>query len=159
MEVSFDVKMTPQILYDYLLYHTYTSLSGAIGTIVGALFVVWYFMGGKILYLIAGLVILLYLPWTLFLRSKKQFLANPAFKEPIHYVLNDEGMTISQNEQSETVPWEQMYKAVSTQRSIILYTSPVNASIFPKKDLGEHIPALIEVLSTHMPPKKVKIRG
>lgn len=159
MEVSFDVKMTPQILYDYLLYHTYTSLSGAIGTIVGALFVVWYFMGGKILYLIAGLVILLYLPWTLFLRSKKQFLANPAFKEPIHYVLNDDGMTISQNEQSETVPWEQMYKAVSTQRSIILYTSPVNASIFPKKDLGEHIPALIEVLSTHMPPKKVKIRG
>lgn len=159
MEVSFDVKMTPQILYDYLLYHTYTSLSGAIGTIVGALFVVWYFMGGKILYLIAGLVILLYLPWTLFLRSKKQFLANPAFKEPIHYVLNDEGMTISQNEQCETVPWEQMYKAVSTQRSIILYTSPVNASIFPKKDLGEHIPALIEVLSTHMPPKKVKIRG
>lgn len=104
-------------------------------------------------------MILLYLPWTLFLRSKKQFLANPAFKDALHYKLNEEGMTISQKEQSETVPWEQMYKAVSTQRSIILYTSPVNASIFPKKDLGEHIPALIEVLSTHMPPKKVKIRG
>lgn len=159
MEVSFDVKMTPQILYDYLLYHTYTSPSGAIGTIVGALFVVLYFMGGKIWYLLAGLVILLYLPWTLFLRSKKQFLANPAFKDALYYKLNEEGMTISQKEQSETVPWEQMYKAVSTQRSIILYTSPVNASIFPKKDLGEHIPALIEVLSTHMPPKKVKIRG
>lgn len=159
MEVSFDVKITPQILYDYLLYHTYTSMSGAVGMIAGALFVVYFFMGGKFWYLIAGVILLCYLPWTLFLRAKKQYVSNPAFAEPIHYVLDEEGMKISQKEQSENVSWNQMYKAVSTTRSILLYTSPVNASIFPKKDLGEHLPALIEVLSTHMPPKKVKIRG
>lgn len=159
MEVSFEVKITPQILYDYLLYHMYSSLSGALGNIVGALFVVSFFMNGKIWYLIAGLIILCYLPWTLFLRAKKQYLSNPAFQEPIHYILGESGMEISQKEQSEHVSWDQMYKAISTQRSIILYTSPVNASIFPKRDLGEHIPALIEVLSTHMPTKKVKIRG
>ena len=52
-----------------------------------------------------------------------------------------------------------MYKAVSTQQSLIVYTSKVNASIFPKKDLGQRTAAVIEMISTHMPPAKVKIRG
>lgn len=159
MEVSFDVKITPGVLYDYLLYHTYTGTTGLLGTIAGALLVVAYFMAGSILYLIFGVVVLVYLPWTLFIRSKKQYLANLAFKEPLHYTFNEEGMTVSQKDTSEQIAWENLYKAVSTPKSIVLYTSPVNASIFPKKDLGERKAALIEVISTHMPPKKVKIRG
>lgn len=159
MEVSFDVKITPGVLYDYLLYHTYTGTTGLLGTIAGALLVAAYFMTGSILYLIFGVVVLVYLPWTLFIRSKKQYLANPAFKELLHYTFNEEGMTVSQKDTSEQIAWENLYKAVSTPKSIVLYTSPVNASIFPKKDLGERKAALIEVISTHMPPKKVKIRG
>lgn len=159
MEVSFDVKITPGVLYDYLLYHTYTGTTGLLGTIAGALLVVAYFMAGSILYLIFGVVVLVYLPWTLFIRSKKQYLANPAFKESLHYTFNEEGMTVSQKDTSGQIAWENLYKAVSTPKSIVLYTSPVNASIFPKKDLGERKAALIEVISTHMPPKKVKIRG
>lgn len=159
MEVSFDVKITPGVLYDYLLYHTYTGTTGLLGTIAGALLVVAYFMAGSILYLIFGVLVLVYLPWTLFIRSKKQYLANPAFKESLHYTFNEEGMTVSQKDTSGQIAWENLYKAVSTPKSIVIYTSPVNASIFPKKDLGEHKAALIEVISTHMPPKKVKIRG
>ena len=159
MEVSFDVKITTGVLYDYLLYHTYTGTTGLLGTIAGALLVAAYFMAGSMLYLIFGVVVLVYLPWTLFIRSKKQYLANPAFKEPLHYTFNEEGMTVSQKDTSEQIAWENLYKAVSTPKSIVLYTSPVNASIFPKKDLGERKAALIEVISTHMPPKKVKIRG
>ena len=159
MEVSFDVKITPGVLYDYLLYHTYTGTTGLLGTIAGALLVVAYFMAGGLLYLIFGIVVLAYLPWTLFIRSKKQYLAHPAFKESLHYTFNEEGMTVSQKDTSEQIAWKNLYKAVSTPKSIVLYTSPVNASIFPKKDLGEHKAALIEVISTHMPPKKVKIRG
>ena len=53
---------------------------------------------------------------------------------------------------------EDMKKAVSTTRSIVVYTSAVNASIFPKRELGEKSSAVIEMISIHMPPKKVKIR-
>ena len=52
-----------------------------------------------------------------------------------------------------------MHKAVSTGRSIILYTSRVNATIFPKRQLGDQKMAVVEMISTHMPPAKVKIRG
>lgn len=159
MEVEFDVKITPGVLYDYMLYHTYTSASGLIGAVTGALLVVAFFMGSGVLCLIAGIVILAYLPWTLFVKSRQQYLANSAFKESLHYRLTEEGMEVSQKGEAQSQKWEEMHKAVSTPRSLIIYTSPVNASIFPRKDLGEKAPLIIEVISTHMSPKKVKIRG
>lgn len=159
MEIEFDVKVTPSVLYDYMLYHTYTGASGLIGSVVGALLVVAFFMGAGVLCLIAGLVILVYLPWTLLLKSRQQYLANPAFQNSLHYKMTDEGVEVSQNGEVQSQKWEDMYKAVSTPNSLILYTSPINASIFPKKDLGEMASGVIEMISTHMPPKKVKIRS
>lgn len=113
----------------------------------------------QILFLIAGVIILIYQPWTLFLRSRKQMLSNPAFKKPLHYKLTEEGIEVSQDDTTEKQKWEDMYKAVSTGSSIIVYTSRINASIFPKKDLGENKYKVIEMISTHMPAKKVKIKG
>ena len=102
---------------------------------------------------------LLYLPWTLFIRSKQQVLSNPGFQQPLHYLLDEQGLTISQGEETVQYPWEEMDKAVSTGRSIIVYTSKVNATIFPRKQLGDKLPAVVEMISTHMPPAKVKIRN
>lgn len=159
MEIEFDIKINANVLYDYMLHHTYTSAAGLLGTGVGALMIVAFSMQHSVIFLIAGIVILAYLPWTLFIRSRQQLLANPAFKAPLHYRLDEEGITVSQNETEEKQSWEQMYKAISTGRSIIVYTSRINASIFPKKDLGENKAKVIEIISTHMPPSKVKIRG
>lgn len=158
MEVEFDVQMTSADLYDYMLHHTFTSPSGLIGAVAGALMIVAGFAGSGALCTIAGIVILLYLPVALFMRSKQQFLSNPAFRQPLHYRMNEEGITVSQGEHEECCKWEDMQKAISTMRSIVLYTSAVNATILPKKAMGEKTTAVIEVISTHMPPKKVKIR-
>lgn len=35
MELEFDVKVTPSAMYDYLLHHTYSGMSGIIGTVFG----------------------------------------------------------------------------------------------------------------------------
>lgn len=158
MEIEFDVKMTSGDLYDYMLHHTYGSMSGLIGAVAGALMVVAGFSGAGVLCIIAGIVILLYLPVTLFLKAKQQFLANPAFKQPLHYKLTEEGIEVSQGEEVQSQKWEDMYKAVSTTKSLVIYTTAVNAAIFPRRDLGEQLPAVIEIISKHMPPKKVKIR-
>ena len=158
MEIEFDVKMTSGDLYDYMLHHTYGSMSGLIGAVAGALMVVAGFSGAGVLCIIAGIVILLYLPVTLFLKSKQQFLANPVFKQPLHYKLTEEGIEVSQGEEVQRQKWEDMYKAVSTTKSLVIYTTAVNAAIFPRRDLGEQLPAVIEIISKHMPPKKVKIR-
>ncbi len=150
MELEFDVRITANVLYDYMLRHTYYSMSGLIGTIVGALMFVCF--------LIAGVVILGYLPWTLWIKSRRQMLGTPAFQKPLHYKMTEEGIEVSQDGEVQKQKWEDMDRAVSTQRSLIVYTSRVNASIFPKQDLGELTPGVIEMISTHMPPSKVKIK-
>lgn len=157
--VELDVKIEAKDLYDYMLRHSYNSAAGIIGSCFGALMIVLAAMTGQWMYLVFGVIMLLYLPWTLFIRSKQQILRNPSFQQPLHYMLDEQGITISQGEDAVQYPWEEMYKAVSTGRSIILYTSRINATIFPRKQMGDKSAAVIEMISTHMPPAKVKIRG
>lgn len=156
--MEFDVKVTAGVLYDYLLYHTYTSLSGMLGTLVGVFLIMAFVSTKYVIYLIAGVVLIAYLPGALFLRAMQQVQNTPAFKKPLHYKMTDEGISVSQGENEENQSWDSCVKAVSTGRSIILYTSRTAASIFPKRDLGDKREALIQMISTHMPPKKVKIR-
>ena len=156
--VELDIKINSGDLYDYMLMHTYNGASGILGSCVGAIAVIVGLASKQWIFLIAGIVLLLYLPWTLFLKSKQQVLNNPAFKESLHYVLDEDGITVSQGELSEGQSWENMVKAVSTPRSIIVYTSRVNATIFPKREMSDKTPYVIEMISTHMPPAKVKIR-
>ena len=158
MKVEFDVKITAADLYDYMLSHTYNSFSGLFGSVVGAMFVVMYFYVGYFLYLIAGVVILLYIPGSLFLRAHKQVALNEAFKKPLHYVLTDEGVTVSQGENEMFQEWDVVYKAKSTNRSLLIYTSKVNAWIFPKRDLGKDKEAVIQIISAHVAPDKIKIK-
>lgn len=159
MELELKVKITPNVLFDYLLYYTYTGLQGIIGTVVGLFLIFAFIRGFSVLYLIAGLIIIVYLPVSLFLRSRRQYLNNPVFREQIDYLIDDDGLKVSQGERYESIPWENIIKAVSTPNSILLYTSKVNASIFPKKDLGEKRALFIEAVCTHVEPKRVRIRG
>lgn len=156
--LEFDIKITAKDLYDYMLRHTYHSAQGLLGSCVGVLAIFVFLKNMQPIYLIMGLVILLYLPWTLFLKSSQQAQNNPAFREPLHYTFDEEGICVQQGEASEHQKWDSMYKAVATGRSIIVYTNRVNACIFPREQLGGMEQEVIAYISTHMDAKKVNIR-
>ena len=157
MSVEFDVNMTVSKLYDYMLYQIFTSFSGILGEAVGLLLIVGFFLSYKIIYLIAGVVIVFYLPVALYMQAKKQMLS-PAFKEPQHYRLSDEGIEITICDQSDSAPWEAVAKVVSTRKNIILYTNKVRASLFPLEDLGENKEQVVKIISAHVDPGKVNIK-
>lgn len=157
--VELDVKISAGDLYDFLLMHSYSKVSTLFSSIFGAVMVIVGFSNKYWIFVIGGLLLLLYMPWTLFIKSRQQVLNNPSFKEKFHYCLDENGITISQGELSETHEWDSIVKAVSTGRSIIVYTSAVNATIFPKSQMKDKTAAVIETISTHVPPKKVKIRS
>ena len=70
MELEFDVKVTPSAMYDYLLHHTYSGMSGIIGTVFGV-FLIMAFLATKYpIYLIAGIVVIGYLPAALWLMNR-----------------------------------------------------------------------------------------
>ena len=159
MKVEFDVKITAGDLYDYMLSHTYSGFSGLFGSIVGALFIVYYAATRTNLYfLIAGILILLYIPCSLYMRAKKQAAMNEFFKKPLHYTLTDEGVTVTQGDYEMFQEWSIVYRAKSTNKSLLLYTSKVNAWIFPKRDLGEKREDVIQIISQHVSPDKIKIK-
>ncbi len=153
-----DVHMSTSILYDYMLRHTYMSLTGPIATILGAMCLWFFAKGGGVLYLMVGIVIIAYLPWTLFLNAKRQILTVEAFKKPLHYSFTKDGIYVSQDGRTEMQKWENMHKAVSTGKSVIVYTAKSNASIFPRKDLGNDAGILLEILCKHMEPAKIKFK-
>ena len=157
-EMEFKIQIKSGDLYDYMLRHTYHGAQGLLGSCVGALAILLFLGNHQVIYLIAGIVILVYLPWTLFLKSRQQMLTTPAFKKPLHYVLNEEGIMVSQDGVTECQKWEDIHKAVSTSKSIIVYTNPVNACIFPRRELGDSQQQVIAYISAHMDPKKVNIR-
>lgn len=157
-ELEFDVQIKSSDLYDYMLRHSYHSVQGLLGSCVGVLAIFLFLNNHQVLYLIMGVIILLYLPWTLYLKSGQQAMSNPAFKQPLHYTLNEEGIFVSQGEVTEGQKWADMYRAISTSKNIIVYTNKVNACIFPHRELGDRQTTVIQYISTHMDPKKVNIR-
>ncbi|MBR6237547.1 MAG: YcxB family protein [Lachnospiraceae bacterium] len=158
MKCEFDVQMTASSLYDYNMYHTYSGTAGIVGTAVGTLFLILFAAYRQPAYLVAGLVIILYSPVVLYMNSVKQIKLNPVYKNPLHYMLDEEGVTVTAGDESLKVEWDKMIKARATNQSILLYTGPKSAWVFPKKDLGQKRYDVIEMISTHMSSEKVKIR-
>ncbi len=158
MSAEFDVTMTTGKMYDYMLRHTFTSFSGIVGELLGVVLVAGFFVYGQWLFLAVGIICVVYQPAALYLRSKRQVQHNEVFKEPLHYKVDDNGITVESGEDSDSIPWDGIYKVVSTSRSVIVYTGRVNACIFPKEDMGTARDTVIRLISTHMDPKQVNIR-
>ena len=126
--VEVDISVSASDLYDYVLMHTYHSTSGIIGATAGALCVVAGFMMQRWPLLIAGIVVLLYLPVTLYTKSKLQWSANESFQKPLHYVLDDTGVTVSQGAVSEKASTNAFLSVAFLTRSGISAALP-----FPKR--------------------------
>lgn len=165
MSVKFNVKMTKRAMYNFMLHTSYTSISGIAGTLFGFVMLV---LGIRSLtsgddstaltFFLFATLFIIGNPINMKLRSSEQVAKSPMFKEPITYEMTDEGVHVSQGEQSVLNEWDNFQKAVSTNTSIILYVTKVRALIFPKEDLGEQYLEVVKMISTHMPPAKVKIR-
>ena len=105
-----------------------------------------------------GLAILLYIPVVTWSRASK-IMKKDRFQEESFVMLNDNGITKVEGNETKRIDWENVSKAVSTRKSIIVFTEDQKACIFPRKDMGEKTAAVIQAISTHVSPDKIKIRA
>lgn len=162
--VETDIKLTVGDLYDYNLRHSYSQAATLLATAVGlAGIAIGIYSRGNMQYwvlmVIIGVLLVFYTPFVLLLRSSQTVALNSAMKESFHYVLDENGITVSQGDKSETHSWDSVVKAVSTGRSIIIYTSKVSATVLPRRQVGDALPLLIQTISSYIDPKKNKIRN
>ena len=139
MSIKFDVKMTQKIMYNFLLYHAYNSITVIIGSIFGMIAAVLGINmcptdpGKGVMYLVLGIIVIGYTPFSLYLSAKRQIRSSEVFENPITYTISEDGLTSAQNDVTTQAPWETMVKVVSTNRSIIIYTGRNKATILPKE--------------------------
>ena len=165
MSVKFNVKMTEKYMYDFMLYHNYTHFSGLLGAIIGVValgLTISNFISGNTqnagFTLIVAVLFLVVTPRTTKQRAAMQVKNSKMFQDVLEYEFNEEGIVVRQGELEAATPWEECSKAVSTQKSVIIYITRVRALIFPKECMGEQYEEAVKMIHTHMPPAKVKIR-
>ncbi len=166
MSVKVNVDMKDEYMVEFLLRHTYTHYSGIIGLIVGvgalAMGISTISQGelqaSMPMFLIA-ILFLIVTPVTTVNRAKQQVQKSEMFQKTIEYEFTEKGVTARQGKISADNEWDEFMKAIETKMSVILYVSRLRAIIFPKACMGEKYGEVVQMIRTHMPAAKVKIRG
>lgn len=166
MDIKIEVKMTTKIMYNYVLQHTYTSIGGIFGMVLG---IVCLFWGGQrfianewnqvmLVTLFLGVMFVVVNPIMLWNKSRNQVKRTPSFQKPLFYKLDEDGITISQEEQETNLPWDKVMKVTATNMSVIIYFSRMRAFILPKAAFGDRYADAVGLIFTHVDNKKVRIR-
>ena len=162
--IELDVKMTFEDMYRFNLYHVYHNSQGIISVVLAVMIALIAVLtwGDKdvaynVLYLLAAILLLLYVPFNLRGKVKKQ-MANEVYRSAIHYVFDETGITTSFGDQSVTMPWKQLYKIVSTRHMVLLYGGRIRANVVPRAQLGDAYGDLYELAKAHMDSYRFKMK-
>lgn len=166
MKIEFDIQLKTIDMYRYNLYHAYTSLNGYLAILMAAV----AFAGavktwGEVslsytfLYTALGIILLVYTPVALYLRSRQQVMGSPVLKHTLHYVIDDTGVTTSQGEASSTLEWGQVYRVVSTKHNILICINPSNAFIVPVEQVTQEYAAIRQIAQTHLEKYRFKMKA
>lgn len=152
MEIEVDVKLDAGSLNRFLIYHNYMRVSGIIGLLLSlAAIVALCFKWGmwtttqRCLLVVLALLFTVLQPLMLISKGKKQ-LAMDDFQTPFHYCFNENGVTISQQDQSQSFAWEEIRKTVFRKDALYVYMSSVSAFVIPREQCGGGFDELVGLI-------------
>jgi len=168
MPLEFDIKLKPKDMFLFNMYQTYTSFSGWFSIVFGVAF--FGFAGcscyaykeagytNAVLYLLAGIFLLAYMPFTLWMRAGRSIKASPVLSGVLHYHVDADGFTVTQGEASGVLAWKQIYKMVATKSNVLVYSNRLNAYVIPRAQLGEQYVSLAKLANDKLPKFRVRMK-
>ena len=157
MNHTVKVNLTDTDLFKFLMYHNYHGAQGKLGMVVALLAFLAAGMLYTVLYIVCGVVFLVYTPLSLKLKASRQFQLAPDLGEEMTYEFSDEGIRSSIKDQSVQVKWINLFKIVGKGDYIYIYTDRLHASIIPKRCIEDY-EGLVEFMELKTPKGKVKIK-
>lgn len=166
MNVCIRVKMKSEYIYDMLLYHMYSRLSGFLINMTGLTLLI---MGGLWLksekltpvqaagYLLMGAAVLIYTPLSLKIRACKM-MKEPKYHAEIPYQFDHDGVLEQISGNTVRYEWSQVERAVATPKNIVFYMAESTALVFPKEFLQADFMALMKLIVANMSIEQVYIR-
>lgn len=165
MKTEFDIQLHTIDMYRYNLYHTYTTASGYLAILISFIAFAaavrkWgeVSLSQSVMYVALGVILLVYTPLTLYLRSKQQVQGSSVLKNILHYTIDDTGITTSQGEMSSTLLWEQVYRVVATKHNILVCINPRNAFIIPREQVLQEYDAIRKIAQEHLEKYRFKMK-
>lgn len=165
MKTEFDITLTGKDMYRFNIHHAYTSSQGILSILIAAVcFVMAFYARGSLepmysfLYAGFGALFCVYLPFQLYLRSRQQILKSEVLKNALHYTIDETGIHTSQNDAAADLPWEQVYKIVSTRHNVLIYSSRINAFVIPRSQIGSEYETIRQIASSNLPKYRFKMK-
>ncbi|MCI9415904.1 MAG: YcxB family protein [Eubacterium sp.] len=165
MKAEFEITLSSKDMYRFSMYHAYTGSQGILSILIAIIcFVAAFYSVGTmeimytVLYAAFGVLFLVYIPFQLYIRSKQQIMKSEVLRNALHYVVDESGIHASQNDASADLPWDAVYKMVSTKNNVFVYSSRVNAYIIPKSQLGTGYETLRQLAKEHLPKYRFKMK-
>lgn len=145
-------------MYRFNMYHAYTSAQGILSLALGIVVLGIIAFSGDFNdlesagpYLLMALIFLLYIPMSLWIRSKRQIRTSETLKDILHFELRDEGICVRtrNGEEEALLPWDSIYKAVTTRHNLLIYSNRVNAYVIPKDQVAGCFDGICGALREH----------
>ena len=143
---NFATQITVMDMFKFQLRHCYICLSGLFAILISlACFVILFFTYDDNLYtsntmlFLGGMLFTVIQPFMLLWKSYKIIALTPTFRLPLNYQIDEEGVHVSQNDETADLEWEGVIKVIETKTQLVIYNSPKNGFILPKKQISKEV--------------------
>lgn len=134
-----DADITQSALNTFLFGHTYRQPLMILVTILAIAWpiaVIVKKQGNIAMPLICSLFILIWIPFTTYLRAKNAKKLNPVYEQQFHYMLDEWGLHLELGDDAIDVEWKKVTKMIFYKSVAVIYTGKNNAFLIPTEAMG-----------------------
>lgn len=152
MQAQFKVNITVKDMYTFLINNTYRKFTGVVWVVfslvvIGVTIFTWgdIKLANSILLIVLASMYTIINPIILWLKANAQIKNNDYFNNTLDYTADAKGIKVSQSEESTTIKWEEMWKAVKYGGIVVVYVSTIRAFILPIRCMGDQYNNFVEM--------------
>ena len=166
MNVTLDVKIDAKDLYKFNMMQAYRGMQGILSIILPILVFAYAVtaygkgdIGSTLLYVGLGIVFLVYVPVSLWLRVNKVMKdENNALSKTLHYEFEEDAIRVSVEAESVEFKWENIYQMKTSGDLLLVYTNRINAYILPLSQVGDKYTELSKLAHAKLEKYRIKMK-
>ena len=166
MKVVLDIKLDAKDLFKFNIMQAYRGMQGALSILLPILVFAYAVtsygevsIGSTLVYIGLGIVFLVYVPISLWLRVNKTIKdENNALSKTLHYEFEEEMIRVSVGEESVEFKWENIFQMKTSGDLLLVYTNRINAYILPLSQVGEKYDELSKLAHDKLEKYRIKMK-
>ena len=166
MKVVLDIKLDAKDLFRFNMQQAYRGMQGILSIILPILvfaYAVTSFgevsIGSTLVYVGLGIVFLVYVPVSLWLRVNKIVKdENNALSKVLHYEFEEKVIRVSVGEESVEFKWENIFQMKTSGPLLLVYTNRINAYVLPLEQVGDRYEELSKLAYEKLEKYRIKMK-